>query len=116
MNRETAEKLLALNVLSTVELGEEFKSKTEDDFIKLSNDNDKRSIKYYKISNESQYPYYNWMAVDTKNMSNEDIKLQLEIIKAENTKTIKNILVFFTVLAVIGLCAGVIFALSILAK
>lgn len=116
MNQKTAEKLLALNVLSTVELGEEFKSKTEDDFIELSKDNDNRSIKFYKRSDESQYPYYNWMAVDTRNISDEDIKLQLEIIQTENTNTIKNILIFFTVLTVIGLCAGIIFALSLLGK
>lgn len=94
MNQKTAEKLLALNVLSTVELGEEFKSKTEEDFIELAKENDNRSIKFYKRSDDSQYPYYNWFAVDTNNMSYEDIKLQLETIQTKNTKTIKNILIF----------------------
>ncbi len=115
MNQKTAEKLVRLEVIPRVELGEEYKSKTEKDFNELAKDNDSRSLKFYKISDESQSPYYNWMAVDTKNMSNEDIKLQLEIIKAENTKTIKNILVFFTVLAVIGLCASLVLALRFLA-
>ena len=114
MNRATAEKLVRLEVITRVELGEEYKSKTEKDFNELAKDNDSRSLKFYKISDESQYPYYNWMAVDTKNISDDEIKLQLEIIKAENTKTIKNILVFFTVLAVIGLCAGIVLALRFL--
>lgn len=116
MDRKTAEELLELNVISNVELGGEYKSKTEEDFLELAKNNNNSSIKFYKISEESQYPYYNWMAVDTHNMSDDDIKLQLEIIQTQNTNTIKNILIFFTALAVIGLCVGVIFALSLIAK
>lgn len=52
---------------------------------------------------ESGYKYL----LKKHNLSKEDIDLQLKILQVKNTKSIKYMMIFFTVLTIINLCVSI---------
>ena len=98
MNNKIIEDLVELGIYNS-------KTLSEEDYNKLSKDNTNGSLMYiaghYEGGNEDYNKYYK--EINTNNMTDEDVKLQLEIDRTKNIKSIKSMLIFFVVITVIGM-------------
>ena len=98
MNNKVIEDLVELGIYNS-------KTLSEEDYNKLSKDNTNRSLMYitgrYEGGNEDYNKYYK--EINTNNMTDEDVKLQLEIDRTKNIRSIKSMLAFFVVITVIGM-------------
>lgn len=98
MNNKVIEDLVELGIYNS-------KTLSEEDYNKLSKDNTNGSLMYitgrYEGGNEDYNKYYK--EINTNNMTDEDVKLQLEIDRTKNIRSIKSMLAFFVVITVIGM-------------
>lgn len=98
MNNKVIEDLVELGIYNS-------KTLSEEDYNKLSKDNTNRSLMYitghYEGGNEDYNKYYK--EINTNNTTDEDVKLQLEIDRTKNIRSIKSMLTFFVVITVIGM-------------
>lgn len=98
MNNKIIEDLVELGIYNS-------KTLSEEDYNKLSKDNTNRSLMYitghYEGGNEDYNKYYK--EINTNNTTDEDVKLQLEIDRTKNIRSIKSMVTFFVVLTVIGM-------------
>lgn len=98
MNNKIIEDLVELGIYNS-------KTLSEDDYNKLSKDNTNGSLMYitghYGGCNEDYNKYYK--EINTNNMTDEDVKLQLEIDRTKNIRSIKSMLTFFVVITIIGM-------------
>ena len=98
MNNKVIEDLVELDIYNS-------KTLSEEDYNKLSKDNTNGSLIYitghYEGGNEDYNKYYK--EINTNNMTDEDVKLQLEIDRTKNIRSIKSMLTFFVVITVIGM-------------
>jgi len=108
MDHKIIEDLVELGIYNS-------KSLTEEDYSALSKNNTNNSLNYitghYEGGNEDYNKYFK--EIDTKGLSLDEVKLQLEIDRAKNIRSIKNILLFFVVLIVVSLIAIFFFGISI---
>lgn len=108
MNNKIIEDLVELGI---------YKSKTlsEEDYNKLSQDKTNDSFMYitgyYEGGNEDYNKYFE--EIDTNGLTQEDVKLQLEIDRTKNIRSIKSMVTFFVVLTVISLIVMFFFGMSI---
>lgn len=98
MNNEIIKELVELGIYDSKNLSEEeynnlLKSNTNSSLIYITG--------YYEGDNDDSNKYFK--EIDTKGLTVEDIKLQLEIDKAKNIRSIKNMVMFFVVITVISL-------------
>lgn len=98
MNNEIIKELVELGIYDSKNLSEE-------EYNNLSKSNTNSSLiyitGYYEGDNDDSNKYFK--EIDTKGLTVEDIKLQLEIDKAKNIRSIKNMVMFFVVITVISL-------------
>lgn len=98
MNNIIIEDLVELGIYNS-------KTLSEEDYNKLSKDNTNGSLMYitghYEGGNEDYNKYYK--EINTNSMTDEDVKLQLEIDRTKNIRSIKSMLTFFVVITVIGM-------------
>ena len=109
MNNKVIEDLVELGIYNS-------KTLSEEDYNKLSKDNTNRSLMYitghYEGGNEDYNKYYK--EINTNNMTVEDVKLQLEIDRTKNIRSIKSMLTFFVVITVIGMIVMFLGGMSIM--
>ena len=98
MNNKIIEDLVELGVYNS-------KTLTEEEYNSLSKGNTDDSLVYivgnYESGNEDYSKYYK--EINTNGMTDEDIKLQLEIDRTKNIRSIKSMITFFVVITVIGM-------------
>lgn len=98
MNNKIIEALVELGIYNS-------KTLSEEDYNKLSKDNTNESLMYitghYEGGNEDYNKYYK--EINTNGMTDEDVKLQLEIDRTKNIRSIKSMVTFFVVITVIGM-------------
>ena len=98
MNNKIIEDLVELGVYNS-------KTLTEEEYNSLSKGNTDDSLVYivgnYESGNEDYSKYYK--EINTNGMTDEDIKLQLEIDRTKNIRSIKSMVTFFVVITVIGM-------------
>ena len=98
MNNKIIEDLVELGIYNS-------KTLSEEDYNKLSKDNTNESLMYitghYEGGNEDYNKYYK--EINTNGMTDEDVKLQLEIDRTKNIRSIKSMVTFFVVITVIGM-------------
>ena len=103
MNNKIIEDLVELGIYNS-------KTLSEEDYNKLSKDNINESLMYitghYKGGNENYNKYY-------KEITDEDVKLQLEIDRTKNIRSIKSMVTFFVVITVIALVTMFFFGASL---
>ena len=98
MNNKIIEDLVELGVYNS-------KTLTEEEYNSLSKGNTDDSLVYivgnYESGNEDYSKYFK--EIDTNGFTNEDVKLQLEIDRTKNIRSIKSMITFFVVITVIGM-------------
>lgn len=98
MNNKIIEDLVELGIYNS-------KTLTEEEYNSLSKGNTDDSLVYivgnYESGNEDYSKYYK--EINTNGMTDEDIKLQLEIDRTKNIRSIKSMVTFFVVITVIGM-------------
>ena len=98
MNNKIIEDLVELGVYNS-------KTLTEEEYNNLSKGNMDDSLVYivgnYESGNEDYSKYYK--EINTNGLTEEDVKLQLEIDRTKNIRSIKSMVTFFVVLTVIGM-------------
>ena len=108
MNNKIIEDLVELGIYNS-------KTLSEEDYNKLSKDNTNKSLMYmsghYEGGNEDYNKYYK--EINTNGMTDEDVKLQLEIDRTKNIRSIKSMVTFFVVITVIALIAAFFFGISL---
>lgn len=98
MNNQIIEGLVGLGIFSSTSLSKE-------EYEKLSNENQDKSFMYLKGTNlDGWSDNLEWFKqIDTKNLSENEIKLLLKISQTKNIKTIKNVLLFYLGLTIVSL-------------
>ena len=108
MNNKIIEDLVELGIYNS-------KTLSEEDYNKLSKDNTNGTLMYitghYEGGNEDYNKYYK--EINTNSMTDEDVKLQLEIDRTKNIRSIKSMITFFVVITVIALVAMFFFGVSL---
>ena len=98
MNNKIIEDLVELGIYNS-------KTLSEDDYNNLSKNNTNNSLTYitghYEGGNEDYNKYYK--EINTKGLTEEEVKLQLEIDRTKNIRSIKSMVTFFVVITVIGM-------------
>ena len=98
MNNKIIEDLVELGIYNS-------KTLSEEDYNNLSKNNTNSSLTYitghYEGGNEDYNKYYK--AINTKGLTEKDVKLQLEIDRTKNIRSIKSMVTFFVVITVIGM-------------
>ena len=98
MNNKIIEDLVELGIYNS-------KTLSEEDYNKLSKDNTNGTLMYitghYEGGNEDYNKYYK--EINTNSMTDEDVKLQLEIDRTKNIRSIKSMVTFFVIITVIGM-------------
>lgn len=98
MNNKIIKDLVELGIYNS-------KTLSEEDYNKLSKDNTNGTLMYitghYEGGNEDYNKYYK--EINTNSMTDEDVKLQLEIDRTKNIRSIKSMITFFVVVTVIGM-------------
>ena len=98
MNNKIIEDLVELGVYNS-------KTLTEEEYNSLSKGNTDDSLVYivgnYESGNEDYSKYFK--EINTNGFTNEDVKLQLEIDRTKNIRSIKSMITFFVVITVIGM-------------
>ena len=109
MNNEIIEDLVELGIYNS-------KTLSEDEYNKLSKNNTNSSLIYitgrYVGGNDDYNKYFK--EIDTKGFTLDDVKLQLEIDRTKNIRSIKSMVKFFVVLIVISLIVMFFFGISYL--
>lgn len=102
MNDKIIDKLVEMEVFS-------YKRLTEEEFKNESTNNNDPSIIYksgsYKNSDETEMKWFR--RIDTKGLSNEEIQILLALDRTENIRSIKKMIIFFVVLAVISIIISI---------
>lgn len=93
MNRDIIDGLVELEVF-----GSKFLS--EDDYTNAPKDDNNTDIIYVPCS-------YGGKQIDTKGLTNEEIKLLLEIDRTKNIRSIKKMAIFFVVLTLISIVIAI---------
>lgn len=93
MNRNIIDGLVELEVFDS-------KFLSEDDYANASKDDSNTNIIYVPCS-------YGGKQIDTKGLSNEEIKLLLEIDRTKNIRSIKKMAIFFVVLTLISIVIAI---------
>ena len=103
MNANTMLKLVELNIFDSREISEQ-------EYVMLKNNNTNPSL-IYVCGHKDDECYMSFMEINTNGLSLEDVKLMLEIEQVEETKSIKKMVQFFYVMAIIGtvISLGMIF-------
>ena len=108
MNNKIIKDLVELGIYNS-------KTLSEEDYNKLSKDNTNGTLMYitghYEGGNEDYNKYYK--EIDTKGLTTDDVRLQLEIDKTKNIKSIKSMVTFFVVITVITLIVAFFFGISL---
>ena len=98
MNNKIIEDLVELGIYNS-------KTLSEEDYNKLSKDHTNGTLMYitghYEGGNEDYNKYYK--EINTNSMTDEDVKLQLEIDRTKNIRSIKSMVTFFVIITVIGM-------------
>lgn len=98
MNNKIIEDLVELGVYNS-------KTLTEEEYNSLSKGNTDDSLVYivgnYESGNEDYSKYFK--EINTNGFTNEDVKLQLEIDRTKNIRSIKSMITFFVVITIIGM-------------
>ena len=98
MNNKIIEDLVELGVYNS-------KTLTEEEYNSLSKGNMDDSLVYivgnYESGNEDYSKYYK--EINTNGLTGEDVKLQLEIDRTKNIRSIKSMVTFFVVITVISM-------------
>ena len=98
MNDKIIKDLVELEIYSS-------KTLSKENFDNLSKNNTDSSLIYkvdcYEYGNENCNKYYK--EINTHGLTEEDVKLQLEIDRTKNIRSIKNIATFFVVLTIISI-------------
>lgn len=98
MNNKIIEDLVELGIYNS-------KTLSEEDYNNLSKNNTNSSLAYitghYEGGNEDYNKYFK--EINTNGLTEEDVKLQLEIDRTKNIRSIKSMVTFFVVLTVIGM-------------
>ena len=98
MNDKIIEDLVELGIYNS-------KTLSEDDYNNLSKNKKNSSLIYitgcYENMNENYNKYYK--EIDSHDLTEEDIKLKLEIDKTKNMRSIKSMITFFVVITVISM-------------
>ncbi len=102
MNKKIIDELVELEIYSSKSLTEEeynqqAKDKEQSDFVYSSgsiNFSNSNSTKWFK-------------QIDTKGLTNEEIKLLLEIDKTKNVRSIKKMVTFFVVLTLVSIVIAI---------
>ena len=98
MNNKIIEDLVELGIYNS-------KTLSEEDYNNLSKNNTNSSLTYitghYEGGNDDYSKYYK--EINTKGLTEEDVKLQLEIDRTKNIRSIKSMITFFVVITVIGM-------------
>lgn len=98
MNNKIIEDLVELGIYNS-------KTLSEDDYNNLSKNNTNDSLTYitghYEGGNEDYNKYYK--EINTKGLTEEEVKLQLEIDRTKNIRSIKSMVTFFVIITVIGM-------------
>lgn len=108
MNSKIIEDLCELGIYNS-------KTLSENDFNKLSKNNNNNSLIYitgYCSDGFDDSKKY-FKQIDTKGFTLDDIKLQLEINRTKNIKSIKKMVTFFVILTVVALVAMFFFNISL---
>ena len=109
MNNKIIEDLVELGIYNS-------KTLSEEDYNKLSKDNTNESLMYitghYEGGNEDYNKYYK--EINTNSMTDEDVKLQLEIDRTKNIRSIKSMATFFVVITVISMIVMFFCGMSII--
>lgn len=109
MNNKIIEELVELEIYKS-------KSLDKEQYEKLSKDNTDNSKIYiagsYNDDVDNELNKY-YKEIDTNGLSIEEVKLQLDINKTKNIKSIKNMITFFAVVTVIGLICLFFFGMSL---
>ena len=108
MNNKIIEDLVELGIYNSKILSEE-------DYNNLSKNNTNDSLTYiaghYEGGNEDYNKYFK--EIDTKGLTLDDVRLQLEVDRTKNIKSIKSMITFFVVITVIALVAMFFFGVSL---
>lgn len=108
MNNKIIEDLVELGIYNSENLSEE-------EYNNLSKNNTNSSLTYisghYEGNNDDSNKYFK--KIDTKGLTYDDVKLQLEIDMTKNIKSIKNMVTFFAVVTIIALIAAFFFGISL---
>ena len=98
MNNKIIEDLVEMGIYSS-------KTLSEEDYNLLSKSNSNVSLIYitgrYEGGNDNCNKYFK--EIDTNGLTEEDVKLQLEIDRTKNIKSIKSMITFFVVITVVGM-------------
>lgn len=98
MNNKIIEDLVELGIYNS-------KTLSEEDYNNLSKNNTNSSLTYitghYEGGNDDYNKYFK--EIDTKGLTPDDVRLQLEIDRTKNIKSIKGMVTFFVVITVIGM-------------
>lgn len=108
MDNKTIKDLIELNIYNSKPL-------SKNDYDKLSNNNTDDSLIYitgnYGGANDEYNKFYK--EIDTKGLTLDDVKLQLEIDITKNIRAIKSMVTFFVILTIIALIASFLFGISL---
>ena len=108
MNDKIIEDLVELGIYNS-------KTLSEDDYNNLSKNKKNSSLIYitghYEGGNDDYNKYFK--EIDTKGLTLDDVRLQLEINRTKNIKSIKSMITFFVVITVIALVAMFFFGVSL---
>lgn len=108
MNNKIIEDLVELGIYNS-------KTLSEEDYNNLSKNNTNSSLVYitghYEGGNDDYNKYFK--EIDTKGLTSDDVRLQLEIDRTKNIKSIKSMVTFFVVITVIALIAAFFFGISL---
>ena len=108
MNNKIIEDLVELGIYSS-------KTLSEEDYNNLSKNNTNSSLIYisghYEGCNDANDKYFK--EIDTKGLTLDNVRLQLEIDRTKNIKSIKSMITFFVVITVIALVSMFLFGISL---
>ena len=108
MNNKIIEDLVELGIYNS-------KTLSEEDYNNLSKNNTNSSLTYitghYEGGNDDYNKYFK--EIDTKGLTPDDVRLQLEIDRTKNIKSIKSMVTFFVVITVIALISAFFFGISL---
>ena len=108
MNNKIIEDLVEFGIYDS-------KTLSEEDYNNLSKNNTNESLIYitghYEGGNEDYNKYFK--EIDTKGLSINDVKLQLEIDRTKHIKSIKGMVTFFVVLTIIAMIAMFFLGISL---
>lgn len=109
MNNNTIEDLVKLGIYSS-------KTISEEQYNKCLKNNNNDSLIYITGRHESGNSNYNkyYKEINTKGMTTDDVKLQLEINRTKNISSIKNMVMFFVIVTVIVMVLAGLYGISII--